>query len=223
MGSRVLNRPQDLAIGEKLTEGCVWAYSATKSGIMPEWFELQKCPDNSPCKWNEDLWYEGLLPKEWKPPPTAKKSKKGSMTERLRNLFRRAPPPRAVDTDVNEEEEAGEKEADDEEEEPEKPMTRLEAGKTRAKIDDLPQGFTRMGDSRYLLRPEAIESVWYMYRITGDKKWMDKGWQMWEAVNRSTQSKKAHSAITNVNMDRENPNFRFQNSMESFWFGGEFS
>ncbi|KID90529.1 glycosyl hydrolase family 47 protein [Metarhizium guizhouense ARSEF 977] len=33
----------------------------------------------------------------------------------------------------------------------------------------LPEGFTAAKDLRYILRPEAIESVFYMYRITGDK------------------------------------------------------
>lgn len=268
MGSRVLNRPQDLAVGEKLTEGCVWAYGATKSGIMPEWFELQKCPDNRPCKWDEDKWYDGLVPKGWSPPPTpkTKKPKKpatkpvvkadaetenghekdvelkanvpptktedaddedtGSpISEKLRRLFRRGhTSPQAIEADkqsymlkyrksVN----------DDEDDDSEEPMTRSDAGRIRAELDELPTGFTKMGDSRYLLRPEAIESVWYMYRITGDRKWMDKGWKMWEAVNKSTLSSKAHSAIMNVNKERDDPSFRFENSMESFWFGGRLS
>lgn len=215
MGGRVFNRPQDIEIGAKLTEGCVWAYGATKSGVMPEWFDLQRCPDNGPCKWDEDMWYEQMLPDNWTPPPTSKKPKKRTVAERLRQLFRRSP--RAIDAD-NEDEDDG-----DEDTELEKPMTRAEAGRKRAEIDELPLGFTRMGDSRYLLRPEAIESVWYMYRITGDKKWMEKGWKMWQAVDKSTLSKKAHSAITDVNKDRDDPAFRFQNSMESFWFGGEYT
>ncbi|EGG01508.1 family 47 glycoside hydrolase [Melampsora larici-populina 98AG31] len=33
-------------------------------------------------------------------------------------------------------------------------------------------------DSRYLGRPETIESVFYMWRITGDKVWQDRGWRM---------------------------------------------
>lgn len=27
-------------------------------------------------------------------------------------------------------------------------------------------------------RPETIESVFYMWRITGDRYWQDRGWQM---------------------------------------------
>jgi mannosyl-oligosaccharide alpha-1,2-mannosidase len=54
-------------------------------------------------------------------------------------------------------------------------------------------------DTRYILRPEAIESVFYMYRITGDPVWQDKGWQMWESIERVSWTELAYSAITNVN------------------------
>lgn len=30
----------------------------------------------------------------------------------------------------------------------------------------------------YIGRPEAIESIFYMYRMTGDEQWRDKGWRM---------------------------------------------
>ena len=32
------------------------------------------------------------------------------------------------------------------------------------------------------LRPEALESVFYMYRISGDPLWQDQGWQMFESI-----------------------------------------
>lgn len=41
----------------------------------------------------------------------------------------------------------------------------------------LPVG-VKHGESRYIGRPETIESVFYMYRTTGDRKWQDKGWRM---------------------------------------------
>lgn len=33
-----------------------------------------------------------------------------------------------------------------------------------------------------MLRPEAIESIYIMYRITGDKAWQDKGWKMFQST-----------------------------------------
>lgn len=65
----------------------------------------------------------------------------------------------------------------------------------------------------YEYRPEAIESVWYMYRITGDPAWQDKGWRMFEAIVRHTQTEIGHSAIDNV----LSPNPSRTDEMESFW------
>lgn len=62
-------------------------------------------------------------------------------------------------------------------------------------------------------RPEAIESVWYMYRITGDPVWMDKGWDMWQATIKATRAVSASSAISNV----LNPTESHTDEMESFW------
>lgn len=52
-----------------------------------------------------------------------------------------------------------------------------------------------------------------MYRITGDTKWQDKGWRMFEAVIKATQTEEGHSAIANV----LEPNLDRTNEMESFW------
>lgn len=30
----------------------------------------------------------------------------------------------------------------------------------------------------YIGRPEAIESIFHMYRMTGDEVWREKGWRM---------------------------------------------
>lgn len=55
--------------------------------------------------------------------------------------------------------------------------------------------------------------MWYMYRITGDPVWQDKGWRMWEAIIRHTQTESGHSAIDNV----LSPHPSKTNEMESFW------
>ncbi|KAL1412412.1 hypothetical protein Q8F55_000157 [Vanrija albida] len=46
----------------------------------------------------------------------------------------------------------------------------------------------KSSSSRYIGRPETIESVFYMYRLTGDKKWQERGWRMftsWAAAARA--------------------------------------
>lgn len=48
----------------------------------------------------------------------------------------------------------------------------------RAKQKGVPLGVQSQMDKEYKGRPETIESVFYMYRITGDPKWQDYGWRM---------------------------------------------
>ena len=55
-----------------------------------------------------------------------------------------------------------------------------------------------------------------MYRITGDPIWQEKGWRMFEAVIKATQTEVGHSAIDNVaTPPGETP--VAVDSMESFW------
>lgn len=64
-----------------------------------------------------------------------------------------------------------------------------------------------------IIRPEAIESVWYMYRITGDTEWQEKGWRMFEAVIAASNTTYGHSAVDGV----ATGNLEIADQMESFW------
>ncbi|OCK82909.1 glycoside hydrolase family 47 protein [Lepidopterella palustris CBS 459.81] len=77
----------------------------------------------------------------------------------------------------------------------------------------LAPGFTEITDRRFLLRPEAIESVFILYRITGDTSLQDKAWRMFQAVNRSTKTSISNSAISDVT-DEEPEHI---DECESFW------
>ena len=39
-------------------------------------------------------------------------------------------------------------------------------------------------DSHNLLRPETVESLWVLWRVTGENEWRDAGWRMWQAWER---------------------------------------
>ncbi|EED21959.1 mannosyl-oligosaccharide alpha-1,2-mannosidase, putative [Talaromyces stipitatus ATCC 10500] len=130
LGAKINNSPTELETATKLTNGCVWAYENTPSGIMPEIFHVDQCADLNPCTWNG----QG-------------------------------------------------------------------------------DGFTRVDDPSYQLRPEAIESVFIMYRLTGDPSWQEKGWRMFESIERYSRTDIAHARLENV-MD---PNPGKADSMESFW------
>ena len=62
LGAKIFNRPDDLDLGSKLTDGCIWAYESTKTGIMPETFTTIPCDDKDHCPWNETRWFEALDP-----------------------------------------------------------------------------------------------------------------------------------------------------------------
>ncbi|KAL1601825.1 hypothetical protein SLS60_006740 [Paraconiothyrium brasiliense] len=66
----------------------------------------------------------------------------------------------------------------------------------------LPKGFTAIGDRRYVLRPEAIESVFIMYRLTGEQSWQAAGWDMWTAIMKATDTDIGNSALQDVSAER---------------------
>lgn len=77
----------------------------------------------------------------------------------------------------------------------------------------LAPGFSEITDSRYLLRPEAIESVFVLYRITGDLALQDKAWEMFQAITKHAKTNIAFAAIKDVTQrDSE-----LIDNMESFW------
>lgn len=63
------------------------------------------------------------------------------------------------------------------------------------------------------IRPEAIESVFIMYRITGDKTLQDAAWRMFTSIEKMTRTDIAHAGISDVRIiDTQKTN-----RMESFW------
>ncbi|KAF2858449.1 glycoside hydrolase family 47 protein [Piedraia hortae CBS 480.64] len=79
----------------------------------------------------------------------------------------------------------------------------------------IPKGFTELSDTRYILRPEAIESVFILYRITGDRHLLDAAWDMFTAITNATKTGLAHAAI--ADMTSPEPADVQMDSMESFW------
>ena len=100
-----------------------------------------------------------------------------------------------------------------------------------------PAGILHAVNPAYFLRPEAIESVFYMWRLTGDEHWRDVGWDMWTAIQRYTWCPYGHCALADVFQQPDQNGFILQakwvngvettekkrpamkDEMESFWFG----
>jgi mannosyl-oligosaccharide alpha-1,2-mannosidase len=77
----------------------------------------------------------------------------------------------------------------------------------------LPKGFTTAKDPRYILRPEAIESVFILWRTTGDRWWRDVAWDMFTAVAKATETELANAAVLDVTVVGS----KKEDYMESFW------
>ena len=77
----------------------------------------------------------------------------------------------------------------------------------------IPKGFSEIWDPRYLLRPEAIESVCVLYRLTGDTDLLDSAWRMFTNIERNTRTEFGNAMISDVRIDKSAK----QNKMESFW------
>ncbi|KAI9837788.1 MAG: hypothetical protein M1819_006722 [Sarea resinae] len=62
----------------------------------------------------------------------------------------------------------------------------------------LTPGVTSVDDRRYILRPETIESLFVLYRTTGDPGLRDTAWRMFNAIERATRTKIAHAGLDDV-------------------------
>ncbi|WYZ44953.1 hypothetical protein EsH8_VIII_000269 [Colletotrichum jinshuiense] len=81
--------------------------------------------------------------------------------------------------------------------------------------EHLPKGFTTAKDARYILRPEAIESVFVLYRVTGERGFQEAAWEMWKAVSNGTLVEHGNAAVLDVTK-KEDP-LPKEDYMESFW------
>lgn len=76
-------------------------------------------------------------------------------------------------------------------------------GSGRAGGGGAPAPFSYLRNKQYLLRPEAIESIFILYRITGKRDLLEVAWNMFISVEQATHTEFANSAINNVNVGGE--------------------
>jgi mannosyl-oligosaccharide alpha-1,2-mannosidase len=171
IGSRIFSRPEELDVARRLVDGCIWAYNAMPSGLMPETFHLIACQhgvnppaDVEKCTWSNTTWLESIAKKQVliENSDTEPLADKGARIAAQRNIL---------------------------------------------------PGFTDQGDNRYILRPEAIESIFVLYRITGDPAYQDIAWKMFQSIENATRTPIAHAAVYDVRVNPPQQSDR----MESFW------
>ncbi|EAW06865.1 class I alpha-mannosidase 1A [Aspergillus clavatus NRRL 1] len=216
LGAKVFGLEQDLEVAAQLTNGCIWAYGATKTGIMPDNSLLVPCPKGEPCAWNETVYWNALDPNEEKRIAAAKNAKEEKKDKRSTTpIHRRGSVGRwrviadseTTDDLINPDEQEVKKDPEAEKAPHDQYVT------SRILSERLPPGVTLIVNRAYLLRPEAIESVFYMFRITGDDYWREKGWEMFQAISKYTRTELAHSAIHDVTLETS----KMRDTMESFW------
>lgn len=244
LGGVLFDRPGDVQIGAKLTDGCVWAYNSTTTGIMPEDFTTLACDDEEDCTWNEERYWHALDPYE-----ETRTAVRNNYLDPAQVIPKATAPPRK-DALRPEKRQLGETGIDEPQPPqpdnvpaaipappnapqprraphlagpklqipapvytPKPPLSHKDYVKEKIRDERLPPGMISINSRGYILRPEAIESVFYMYRITGDQHWRDAGWEMFTAIHDHTQAVYGNSAIDDVT--KEAPEGR--DSEESFW------
>jgi len=69
-------------------------------------------------------------------------------------------------------------------------------------------------DAHNLLRPETVESLWYLHQITGDKKYQDWGWEIFGSFMKYTR---VAYGFTSINSVLDPDDTRPRDMMESFF------
>jgi mannosyl-oligosaccharide alpha-1,2-mannosidase len=77
-------------------------------------------------------------------------------------------------------------------------------------------------DTRYLLRPETLESLFVLYRITGETKYQEYGWDIFQAIEKHCKTPSAFASVKNIYAARKKASFNQIDSMETFLFAETF-
>jgi len=58
------------------------------------------------------------------------------------------------------------------------------------------------GDRMYILRPETVESIFYMYRLTKDEKYRDWAWEIMQNIEETCRLETGYAGLQNVNAEK---------------------
>ncbi|KAJ5567528.1 Glycoside hydrolase family 47 [Penicillium sp. DV-2018c] len=242
IGAKTFGIDGDLELAAKLTDGCVWAYESTQTGVMPEKFRLLPCEKGSACEWDQARFEDGVARYSRVDASAGPQFRSGQSTyeERMRLMAHETQPepgkiPIAMpgslnphDSDVIAKRDAFAMESSSvpsnmvptptgaelqNRDAPRPSSLPSSPGVAEVGKDHLPAGMISIPSPNYYLRPEAIESVFIMYRLTGDETWRQKGWRMFEAITKYTRTELAHAAIQDVTAQKP----IHKDTMESFW------
>ncbi|KAF2721257.1 glycoside hydrolase family 47 protein [Polychaeton citri CBS 116435] len=69
--------------------------------------------------------------------------------------------------------------------------------------------------SMYMGFPETIESIFYAYRITGDRRYQDWAWEIFKAINTTCRNDVAFAGITDVDLQHGGTQY---DKLDSYFF-----
>ncbi|KAJ5701291.1 hypothetical protein N7488_008839 [Penicillium malachiteum] len=93
-------------------------------------------------------------------------------------------------------------------------ITVREAAEQIALTHGLEPPILEVADASYRLRPEAIESIFILYRLTGERSLQDTAWRMFQNIEKYTRAEHGYATLN----DTRNTESTKLDSMESFWF-----
>ncbi|KAJ8495292.1 hypothetical protein ONZ45_g12916 [Pleurotus djamor] len=80
----------------------------------------------------------------------------------------------------------------------------------RAKGNDRDYSATK---AAYLLRPETVESFFILWQTTGDERWRERGWKVFQAIQKHTRTEFGYASVGTVDSPLPTP----RNEMPSFF------
>ena len=83
---------------------------------------------------------------------------------------------------------------------------------------DKPDLDIHTNDRFSILRPETVESYFYLWRLTKNQKYRDWGWTFFQNLEKYARVENGYTSISNV-MSSKNPGNR--DKMESFFLGND--
>ena len=85
------------------------------------------------------------------------------------------------------------------------------SGESMMFLDEVPKVNPRA--TYYILRPEAIETMYYLNHITGDPIYREWGWEMWEAIEKNCRTNFGYGHLKDVRVPTS-----IEDRAESFFF-----
>ena len=220
LASRTLNRPEDLETARKLTEGCIWAHDTSRSGLMPADFTVMACADRAHCKWELDEfhgWWKALdlrLHEDFDLDEYEVSDTPGNATSAFNetamyddgdgaNRFRlsRRHDPLQSQTVTR----------------PTPFLGHEDYVRMRVWNEGLAEGMLDIHDRTYDLGSETIESIFTMWRITGESRWREAGLKIFEAIEKMSETEFGNAMVADVTKDEHEK--VLEDHMPGYWMG----